>query len=233
MDTIRKTILAFVALLITVSLSAQETKKAENLNQQAIKLTNQTDTLQYAIGAFIGQWMVKNNFKVQNANVFLKGMDDILQNRPLAVTDSSITPLILAYQLSIQNKRSQQLEQNLFTTLKGKTGIGVLPNGVNYIIQKQGEGIRPGLKDTLEINAIGVFPDGTLFEDTYKKKQAIITLTETLIPGLKEAIQLMPEGSIWRIFIPSELAYGAKGLTNVIPPNTALIYDIELMKVSR
>ena len=225
-------ILIIATILIVFSLSAQETDKTANQSQQ-FKLTTQTDSLQYALGAFIGQWMVKNSFEVTNANVFLTGMDNVLKNMSLAIPDSTITPIVLAYQLSLQNKKSRQLEENLFTTLKGKTGIGVLPNGVNYIVRKQGTGIRPGLKDTLEINAIGVFPDGTLFEDTYKKKQTIITVTETLIPGLKEVIQLMPEGSIWRIFIPSELAYGEKGLTNVIPPNTALIYDIELIKVNK
>ncbi|NOQ28269.1 MAG: hypothetical protein GQ564_23140 [Bacteroidales bacterium] len=233
MRKMKTSILIITALLITIGLSAQETKKAENLNQQTIQLINQADTLQYAIGAFIGQWMVKNNFKVQNANVFLKGMDDVLQNKALAVTDSSIAPIVSAYQLSTQNEKSKQMEEQLFATLKGKTGVGVLPNGVNYIIRNQGDGIRPTAKDTIVINAVGVFPDGTVFEDTYKKNQAITTATSSLIPGLNDAIQLMPVGSTWRIFIPSVLGYGSTGLQNVIPPNTALVFDIELMKVKK
>lgn len=223
-------ILIIATILIAFSLSAQETKQTET-NQQTISLTNQTDTLQYAIGAFIGQWMVKNSFEVQNANLFLQGMDDVLQNRPLAVTDSTITPIVSAYQLSTQNERSRQMEEQLFASLKGKTGIGVLPDGVHYIVRKQGDGIRPTVEDTVVINAIGVFPDGTLFEDTYKKKQAITIVTGNLIPGLNDAIQLMPVGSTWRIFIPSVLGYGSAGLPNVIPPNTALIFDITLMEV--
>jgi FKBP-type peptidyl-prolyl cis-trans isomerase len=94
-----------------------------------------------------------------------------------------------------------------------------------------GTGIRPTAKDTVVINAIGMFPDGSVFEDTFQKKQAITTLTGTLIPGLNETVQLMPEGSVWRIFIPSALAYGLAGLPNVIPPNTALVFDITLMEV--
>lgn len=231
MNTIRKPILAFVALLITFSLSAQEYKKAENLNQQTKKLTNQTDTLQYAIGAFIGQWMVKNNFEVQNASLFLQGMDDVLQNRDLAVTDSTIAPIVSAFQLSTQNEKSQQMEEQLFASLKGKAGVGVLPNGVHYFIKEQGTGIRPTVKDTIVINTIGVFPDGTVFEDTYKKKQAITIITGNLIPGLNEAIQLMPKGSIWRIFIPAIQAYGSTGLSNIIPPHMALVFDIELIDI--
>jgi FKBP-type peptidyl-prolyl cis-trans isomerase len=224
-------ILIIATLLISFSLSAQETKQTES-KQQTISLTNQADTLQYAIGAFIGQWMVKNSFQVQNANVFLKGMDDVLQSRPLAVTDSTITPIVSAYQLSTQNEKSRQMEEQLFSTLKEKSGVGVLPSGVNYIVRTQGDGIRPTAKDTIVINAIGVFPDGTVFEDTCKKKQAITTAISSLIPGLSEAIQLMPVGSVWRIFIPSVLGYGSVG-TNVIPPNTALVFDIELMEIKQ
>jgi FKBP-type peptidyl-prolyl cis-trans isomerase len=123
------------------------------------------------------------------------------------------------------------MEDQLFASLKGKPGVGALPDGVHYIVVKMGTGIRPAAKDTVVINAIGIFPDGTVFEDTYRKKKAITTLTINLIPGLNEAIQLMPEGSTWRIFIPSVLGYGPAGLPNVIPPNTALVFDINLMEV--
>jgi FKBP-type peptidyl-prolyl cis-trans isomerase len=156
-----------------------------------------------------------------------------MQNKPLAVTDSTIVRRIAAYQLTMQNERSRQLEEQLFAALKGKPGVGVLPNGVHYIVVKAGTGIRPTAKDSVVINAIGIFPDGTLFEDTFQKKKPITTLTGSLIPGLNETIQLMPEGSVWRIFVPSALAYGPAGLASVIPPNTALVFDITLMEVKQ
>ncbi len=106
-----------------------------------------------------------------------------------------------------------------------------MPNGVNYIVVKAAQGIRPTAADTVVINAIGVFPDGTVFEDTFQKKQPITTATNKLIPGLSEAIQLMPVGSVWRIFVPSVLGYGPAGIPNRIPPNTALVFDITLMEV--
>ncbi len=226
----RNQILCITLLLISISVSAQETNKQTNAKQE-LALSSSTDTLQYAIGAFIGQWMVKNNFKVQNANQFLKGMDDVLQNKPLAVTDSTIAPIVSAYQLSTQNAKNQVMEEQLFASLKGKTGIGVLPNGVHYFVKKQGAGDRPSVKDTIVINTIGVFPDGTVFEDTYKNKQAITIITGNLIPGLNEAIQLMPAGSVWRIFVPSVQAYGSTGKPNVIPPHMALVFDVELVEI--
>ena len=153
------------------------------------------------------------------------------RKKPLSVNDTTIVPRIAAYQLSIQNERSKQLEEQLFSALKGKAGVGVLPDGVHYLVVKTGTGVRPLAADSIEINAIGIFPDGTVFEDTFQKKKTIKTVTGSMIPGLNETVQLMQEGSVWRIFVPSALAYGPAGVTNLIPGNTALIYDITLIKV--
>jgi len=228
----KTTIITFLALLMSISIMAQEqsTKQTET-KQEPVELTNESDTLQYALGAFIGQWMVKNGFEIKNANLFLNGMGDVLQNKPLAVVDSTIAPIISGYQLSNQNEKSRQMEEQLFEALKGKPGVGVLPNGVHYIVIEPGKGVRPAATDSIVFNAIGVFPDGTVFEDTYQKKQTISNVTSNLIPGLNEAMQLMPEGSKWRIFIPSALAYGPAGLPGIIPPNTALVFDITLEEV--
>ena len=234
MKNIKTLIITFLALLMSISIMAQEqTTKQTETKQEPVQLTSESDTLQYALGAFIGQWMVKNGFEIKNADLFLNGMDDVLQNKPLAVTDSTIAPIISAYQLSTQNERSRQMEEQLFAALKGKPGIGVLPNGVHYLVLEEGSGVRPTANDSIVFNAIGIFPDGTVFEDTRKKEQPIKNITSGLIPGLNTAIQLMPEGSKWRIFIPSALAYGPAGLPNIIPPNTALVFDITLEEVKK
>jgi len=227
------TFITLASLLISFSLSAQQTQSQKSVTPPStvIKLATPADTLQYTLGAFFGQWLAKNGFAITNPAVFSKGLDDVLQNKKLIVTDTTIVRRIAAYQLLMQNERNRQLEEQLFAALKGKSGVGVLPDGVNYIIVKNGSGARPSLKDSIVINAIGLFPDGTVFEDTFKKKQPITTLTGTLIPGLNEAVQLMTEGSTWRIFIPSSLAYGPAGIPGVIPANSALVFDISLMEI--
>jgi FKBP-type peptidyl-prolyl cis-trans isomerase len=228
-----KTILTGVAaLMLTISISAQQpAAKPATPPPAPVKLTTPADTLQYTIGAFIGQWLGKNGFAITNQTLFKRGMDDVLQNKPLAVVDTTIVKRVAAYQLSTLNERNRQMEEQLFTSLKGKPGIGALPDGVNYLVVKAGIGIRPTAKDSIVINAVGIFLDGTVFEDTFKNKKTITTFTGSLIPGLSEAIQLMPEGSVWRIFIPSALAYGPAGLSNLIPPNAALVFDITLVEV--
>ena len=232
MKNVKTTLITLAALLLTISISAQQQPaKPASVQSTPVKLTNQADTIQYTLGAFIGQWMVNNSFTITNQILFKRGMDDVLQNKPRAVVDSTIAPIIAAYQMSTQDARSRQMEEQLFAALKGKPGVGALPDGVHYIVVKMGTGVRPTPADSIVINAIGLFPDGTVFEDTFQKKKEITTLTGNLIPGLNETIQLMPEGSVWRIFIPSVLAYGSAGLPNVIPPNTALVFDITLMEV--
>ena len=227
-----KTIFSITGLmLLTVSISAQQPASKPAVVQQPVKLTSPADTVQYTLGAYIGQWMLKNGFNITNQTLFKRGMDDVMQNKPRALPDSVIAPSVASYQLTIQTLRGRQMEEQLFAALKGKPGVGVLPDGVHYIPVKVGTGTRPLATDTVVINAIGIFPDGTVFEDTFQKKQAITIVTSSLIPGLSEAIQLMPEGSTWRVFVPSALAYGPTGRQGVIPPNTALVFDVSLVQV--
>jgi FKBP-type peptidyl-prolyl cis-trans isomerase len=234
MKYLRYYFFTFQAVFITLCISAQQqNSKSDKTTQKNSILSSSADTLQYTLGAFVGQWLSKNTFTISNADLFKKGMDDVFQNKPLLVNDSTIVQLIASYQLSTQNERNRQQEEQLFASLKGKPGVGALPDGVHYIVVKAGTGARPAAKDTVVINATGMFPDGTVFEDTYQKKQAITTVTGSLIPGLNETVQLMPEGSVWRIFIPSVLAYGSAGLQDMIPPYAALVFDITLEEVNK
>ncbi|MEX2370692.1 MAG: FKBP-type peptidyl-prolyl cis-trans isomerase [Bacteroidales bacterium] len=216
-------IITLTALFFSVFINAQ----------QPVELNSKIDSLQYSLGVFVGQWMVNNEFDLNNKDLFNRGMDDLINNQPRLISDSTIVPIITSYQLSIQNERSKQMEQNLFADLKEKSGVGVLPSGVHYIMIKQGKGVKPAVSDTIVMGVVGVFPDGTIFENTAEKGEPVRNAVSNLIPGLSEAIQIMPEGSVWRIFIPSALAYGTAGLPNVIPPNTALVFEISLEQVEK
>jgi FKBP-type peptidyl-prolyl cis-trans isomerase len=231
MKQLRTTILMIGSLLMAITISAQQTTSKPAPQTVPVKLTSTADTVQYTLGAYIGQWMVKNGFGITNQTLFKRGMDDVMQNKPRALPDSVVAPMVASFQLTVQTLRGKQMEDQLFAALKGKPGVGALPDGVHYIPVKTGTGVRPLASDTVVINAIGIFPDGSVFEDTFQKKQAITIMTSNLIPGLSEAVQLMPEGSVWRVFVPSALAYGPTGRPNVIPPNTALVFDITLMQV--
>jgi FKBP-type peptidyl-prolyl cis-trans isomerase len=219
--------------LISQGLFSQKNKESENKQIGGIVFNNSSDSLQYSLGAFLGKWILANNFSITKAEIFLKGMDDAMQQKALAIPDSVTDKRIASFQVFTQNEKRKKQEEELFTSLKSKPGVGVLPSGVHYLVVKQGSGIRPLAKDSVMLHAVGMFPDGTVFEDTQKKNKPFTMVVESLIPGLAEAIQLMPEGSVWRVFVPSALGYGAAGLQGVIPPNSALVYDIAVLQVKQ
>jgi FKBP-type peptidyl-prolyl cis-trans isomerase len=113
---------------------------------------------------------------------------------------------------------------------KTKEGVIPLPSGLQYKILKQGSGDKPQDSDTVEINYRGTLIDGTEFDSSYKQNQSVPVQVSAIFPGLREALKLMPVGSKWQIFIPSELAYGDRGSRD-IEPNATLIFEIELMAI--
>jgi FKBP-type peptidyl-prolyl cis-trans isomerase len=109
--------------------------------------------------------------------------------------------------------------------------VGTLPNGVCYIIVKAGNGLRPLVTDSVSVHIKGYLPEGKVFEDTYTRNIPLKTVPANLIAGMKEALQIMPAGSVWRIFIPASLAYADKGVAGIIPPYSAVVFDVELLEV--
>ncbi len=163
-------------------------------------------------------------------------MDDIFQNKPRAIPDSVISPLITAYQKLTQKDRAFKLEQQLFTNIKQRPGLGIFPNGVHYFILRSGQGGRPQATDSVLVHLKGAMADGAVFEDTYTNNVPQTILLIQLIPGLSEAIQQMQVGAKWQLYIPSALAHGEKGVPGnngayLIPPGSALIYEVELLEI--
>lgn len=228
------TILLCVAL--TVVAAQKNTAKPPATANAPVKLGSINDTLQYAIGAFLAQWVNNQGFLIENPTLFIKGMDDIFQNKPRMLPDSIIGPLITSYQRITQKDRAFKLEQQLFTNIKQRPGLGIFPNGVHYFILRSGQGGRPMISDSVVVNLKGALADGTVFEDTYSNKTPQSILLSQLIPGLSDAIQQMAVGAKWQLYIPSVLAHGEKGVTAnngtyIIPPGSALTYEVELLEI--
>lgn len=205
-------ILLCCCFIITVATAQKTTTNKTTAPNTTVKLNTGADTLQYAIGSFLAQWVNNQGFLISNPTLFIKGMDDIFQNKARLVPDSIIGPLITAYQQLTQKDRAYKLEQQLFTNIKQRPGLGIFPNGVHYFILKTGQGPRPMAIDSVIVNLKGALADGTVFEDTYNNKIPQTVLLSDLIPGLSEAIQQMAVGSKWQIYIPSVLAHGEKGV---------------------
>jgi FKBP-type peptidyl-prolyl cis-trans isomerase len=230
-----KRLLIMTFVLIPALLSAQKTKTKEPVKaiESVVTLSNAADSSQYILGAYIGQYLRANNLAITNPSLFNKGLDDVLTGKPLLVPADTIPKIMNAYLNYAAIERNKLLEKQLFEAVKSQPGVGVLPSGVCYVIARAGEGIRPLPADTVTLHVKGYLPEGILFEDTYTKNMPLKITPDNLIPGLKEVVQIMQKGSVWRIYVPSALAYGEKGVPGIIPPFSALVFDIELLNIKR
>lgn len=227
-----KSILTFIfTALFAIQVSAQ-TRQSKSTPVPS-KLVSASDSLQYTLGAYLGQWITNNGFMLSNPVVFKNGMDDVLLNRSMQIDAASIPAKLDAYQKRLISERSSQQEKLLFGNVKGKEGVGVLPSGVAYFVMKSGSGFRPQATDSVLIHVKGFLPDGNLFEDTYAKNMPLRGIPATFIPGMNEILQYMPVGSTWRVFIPSALGYAENGVPGLVPAYSALIFEVELINAVR
>jgi len=226
------TLLTFIIALTSVNTEAQ-VRSLKPIAIKSLKLDTPNDSLQYTLGAYLGAWIINNGFKVSNTELFQKGMDDVLLNKTLMIDAASVASNLDGYQKRLISQRSAQQERSLFENIKGKEGVGTLPSGVAYVIMKAGNGMRPQLNDSVLINVKGFLPDGNIFEDTYAKKSPLRVTPAGLIPGMAEALQIIPVGSTWRLFVPSALGYAERGIPGLVPAYSALVFELELIEVVR
>lgn len=216
-------------LMTTPVLFAQK-KENKPVSKTTPLLHSASDSTQYAIGAFMAQWMSRNGLAIQDANLFSKGMNDVLFTGSKLLPDSIVLQRVSAFQQNGLKEKAQHDERELFTLAKSQPGIGMLPSGVHYLVLRPGDGNFPGPKDTLVLDLIARLPDGTVVEDTYKEKKPFTVTMAGLFPGLSDPLRIMQRGARWQLFIPAALAYADKG-TRLIPPNTALVIEVELKEI--
>ncbi|MDM7997110.1 MAG: FKBP-type peptidyl-prolyl cis-trans isomerase [Acidobacteriota bacterium] len=209
--------------------------------QDAPVLKTQQDKINYGIGVGVAR-----NFKSQgievDLDVVIRGMKDTLSGAPLLMTEEELAKTMNAFQQEVAVKlalvRKATAESNkkagdaFLQENAKKEGVTVLPSGLQYKILKAGDGKTPSNADSVVCHYRGTFIDGREFDSSYKRGEPLtIKVQGGVIPGWSEALKLMPVGSKWQVFIPSQLAYGEKGAGSQIGPNAALIFEIELLSI--
>jgi FKBP-type peptidyl-prolyl cis-trans isomerase FklB len=227
-----KKLVIITVALFSINGFAQKPGITGGNTASSAKIVSSTDSMQYVLGAYLGQYISNNGFTITNPTLFNKGFEDAQLGKPLLVNADSIQHLMNHYEKLTAKVRSAEQEKKLFEKVKGQAGMGVLPSGVCYGIVKVGTGPRPQPSDSVELHLKGFFATGKQFEDTYPKNIPYKTTPDNVIPGMKEVLQIMPTGSVWRVYIPSAMGFAEKGLPGVIPPYSALIYEVELLKVT-
>ncbi len=191
------------------------------------------DKASYAIGLSIGRGMKEQSLDV-SLDLISRGMVDGLGNGKALLTDQEAKDAMEQFQQEIIGKVSDQNKREgaAFLTANGKKpDIKTTASGLQYKVIKMGNGPKPTAEDTVTTNYRGTLVDGREFDSSYKRGEPTTFPVNRVIPGWTEALQLMPTGSKWQLYIPSNLAYGEEGRPPVIGPNAMLIFDLELLSV--
>jgi len=192
------------------------------------------DKISYALGLSIG-----NNFRTSGINElriedFIKGVDAVLSNKTPDITYDEAKQIINDYFVKLQaeqTKLNMEAGKEFLRINKEKAGVVVLPSGLQYEILKKGTGAKPKASEKVKCHYHGTLINGTVFDSSVQRGEPATFGVSQVIQGWVEALQLMEKGSKWRLFIPSELAYGSRGAGEIIGPNSTLIFEVELIDI--
>ncbi len=215
---------------ITIQLSAQK----------KLTLKTEKDKVSYIIGTDIAKNLKKQGIDV-DSEILFKGFKDAFADQKLALSDSEIQQVMMAFQQEMMAKQSKkagelaeknQKEGDAFLAAnKKKDSVVTLPSGLQYKVIAEGTGRMPGLNDTVTTHYRGTLIDGTEFDNSYKRGEPATFPVKGVIPGWTEALQHMKVGAKWQLFIPANLAYGERGAGESIGPNATLIFEVELLLI--
>ena len=192
------------------------------------------DKFSYGLGMGIGQNLQSMGIKNMSVEDFVKGMNDVLAGVKTEMTHAEAQQVVnehfrtLAEEAYAQNKKAGEV---FLADNAHKEGVTVLPSGLQYEVIAEGDGKKPSATDRVQCHYEGTLIDGTIFDSSIKRGEPAVFGVNQVIKGWVEALQLMGEGAKWRLYIPYDMAYGANGAGEMIPPYSALIFDVELIKV--
>jgi len=205
------------------------------------ELKTENDRVNYSVGHQIGGDFKRQEVEL-NPQALVQGIEDALEgSEPLMTTDEMRTTLVdLKKRIMVlqREKAAQATTQNLKAAedflAKNATNEGVktLPSGLQYKVMNEGSGTTPGATDKVTVHYRGTLTDGTEFDSSYSRNKPASFGVNRVIPGWTEALQLMQEGDKWQLFIPPKLGYAERGAGSKIPPNSALIFEVELLSIN-
>lgn len=194
------------------------------------------DKASYSLGMGIGQNLLGMGATEVSIEDFAKGVEDILRGKTPVIDHKEAQIIVSQYIDELDKKMTaarKKANKEFLDANKERNGVVTLPSGLQYEVLKEGKvgGTHPKASDKVECHYEGRLLDGTVFDSSIQRGQPAVFGVSQVIAGWVEALQLMPEGAKWRLFIPDNLAYGEHGAGNSIPPYSALIFDVELLKI--
>ena len=192
------------------------------------------DKISYALGLSIGNNFQNSGINSLQVEDFVKGLNDVLSGAQPAISYDEAKQVINEFFMNLQKQKlelNKKAGEEFLSINKGKAGVVTLPSGLQYQVLQNGTGAKPSAADKVRCHYHGTLINGTVFDSSVQRGQPAVFGVSQVIPGWVEALQLMSVGSKWRLFIPSELAYGEQGAGDVIEPNSTLIFDVELLEI--
>ncbi len=207
--------------------------------QSEVDLSSQENQISYAVGANVGQGLnAQAILDGLDLELFVAGMLDGISGE-IQMSETEVITALQAFQQQMQQEAQNALVQNLaaseaFLAENGaRDGVVTLASGLQYEILESGpaEGVSPSVSDSVLAHYHGILSDGSVFDSSVDRGEPATFGLSQVIAGWTEALQLMKTGDKWRLFIPPDLAYGEASPTPAIPPNSALIFDVELLEI--
>lgn len=192
------------------------------------------DKVSYALGLSIGNNFQNSGIKELNIEDFVKGLSDVLNETQPAITYDEAKQVINEFFMKLQQEKmkiNKKAGEEFLNINRHKAGVVELPSGLQYQVLQKGNGEKPKATDKVKCHYHGTLINGTVFDSSIERGQPAVFGVNQVIPGWVEALQLMEVGSKWRLFIPSNLAYGEHGAGEMIEPNSTLIFDVELLDI--
>ena len=177
------------------------------------------DKLSYALGLSMGHNFLGSGIKSLNVEDFAKGVEAVYKQEKPEISFDEAKKII------------NEFFSNLQDEIAKRSGVVVLPSGLQYEVLAEGKGRKPKATDKVQCHYHGTLIDGQVFDSSIQRGTPAVFGANQVIPGWVEALQLMPEGSRWKLYIPADLAYGEQGAGGSIPANATLIFEVELIKI--
>ena len=200
------------------------------------------DKTSYVLGMQVGKQFKQMGIEI-NPDMYMNGLKDSLSGGKTLLTDEQLRQAMTEWQKDLMNKRQEQRKveaekakkesEAFLAENKKKPGVIVTPSGLQYKVLTTGSGPKPTTNDTVIVHYRGTLIDGKEFDSSYKRGEPSTFPVTSVIKGWTEALLMMNTGSKWQLFVPPDLAYGEFPRNPAIPPNAALLFDIELIAIKQ
>lgn len=192
------------------------------------------DKLSYALGLSMGNNFKSSGIPALDITDFANGVKAVYENAKPEMTYDEAKQIINEFFTRMQQEiteKNREIGEKFLAENKKRAGIVTLPSGLQYEIITEGNGPKPGITDKVKCHYEGTLVNGQVFDSSIKRGEPAVFGVNQVIAGWVEALQLMPVGSKWKLYIPSGLAYGERGAGDMIGPNSTLIFEIELIDI--